>query len=136
AHVEPVADDEVVGDGEPHVAQVGIDLLEAFAQQQGADLEAGRAAGREVLAQVVEGEPGVDDVLDEEDVAARQVDVEVLHDAHDAAGLGGGAVRRHGHEVELDGQVDLAGQVGHEHERTLEQIGRAHVWNSSHVKNS
>ena len=49
-----------------------------------------------------------------------EVEVEVLHDAHHTARLGGAAVGRDGHEVELDRQLDLPGQVGHEHERTLE----------------
>ena len=74
----------------------------------------------QVLQQVVEGEAAVDDVLDHDDVAAAEVDVEVLHDAHHTAGLGGAAVGRHRHEVELDRQVDVAGQVGHEHQRALE----------------
>src|SRR5690606_31591089 len=46
--------------------------------------------------------------------------VEVFEDPHHTRGLGGGAVGGDGHEVELDGDVDLAGQVGHHHERSLE----------------
>ena len=53
-------------------------------------------------------------------VATAEIEVEVLDDPDDAARSRGGAVRRHRHEVELDGQVDRAGQVAHEHERALE----------------
>ena len=52
--------------------------------------------------------------------AAREVEVEVLHDAHDAARAGRAAVGRDRHEVELDRQVDRPGEVAHEHERALE----------------
>ena len=49
--------------------------------------EAGSRASQ-VPHQVREGQPGVDDVLDDEDVAALDRDVEVLEDAHDARGVG------------------------------------------------
>ena len=49
-----------------------------------------------------------------------EVDVEVLDDAHDAARLRGAPVGRHRHEVELDREVDAPGEVGHEHDRTLQ----------------
>ena len=50
--VEAVADDELRRDPEADVAQVVVGLLEALPHEQGAHLEAGGAAGREVLAQV------------------------------------------------------------------------------------
>ena len=52
--------------------------------------------------------------------AAGEIEVEVLDDAHHAAGVGGAAVGRDGHEVDLDGEVDGAGQVGQEEEGPLE----------------
>src|SRR5262249_46642679 len=81
-HVEAVADDEVGRDGEPNVAQVEVDPLLALLHQQGADLHALGLAGVEVAPQVVQRETAVDDVLDDEDVAAFELGVEVLHDAH------------------------------------------------------
>ena len=69
--VEPVADHEVGRDAEPDVAQVRVALLQALTQQQRTDLDARRVAGQQVLAQVLEGEAAVDDVLDEQDVAVR-----------------------------------------------------------------
>src|SRR5256886_6489060 len=120
ADVEPVADDEVGWDPEPDVAQVEVVALEPFLQEQRAHLERRRPARREVLPQVGQREAGVDDVLDDQDVAAGEVDLEVLLDANDAAGAGGGPVGRHSHEVELDGQVDGSGEVAHEYERALE----------------
>ena len=94
--------------------------LLAVLHQQGADLEAGRTAGQQVALEVVEGEPAVDDVLDDEDVAVGQVDVEVLHDAHHPRRPGGAAVGGDRHEVDLDRQRDGPGQVAHEHEGALQ----------------
>src|SRR5690606_15186571 len=62
----------------------------------------------------------VHDVLDEDHLTSGEVEVEVLHDADDAAGAGGAAVRRHRHEVDLDVEVDGLGQVGHEEEGALQ----------------
>ena len=53
-------------------------------------------------------------------VAAGEVDVEVLHDADDAAGSCGRAVGRAGHEVDLDGHRDGPDEVGHEDEGALQ----------------
>src|ERR1043166_6943161 len=78
-HVEAVADHEPVGNPESDVLQVGIDPLQPFLHQQRADLERGGMARPEVLAQVREREPGVDDVLDDQHVPVGEVDVEVLH---------------------------------------------------------
>src|SRR5580658_2742669 len=84
--VEPIADDEVRRDRESAVAQRQVDvlLLLLLLHQQGAHLQAGRAPGLEVPAQVVEREATVDDVLDDEHVATGQIGIQVLHDAHDA----------------------------------------------------
>src|SRR3954452_13829245 len=119
-HVEPVPDDEVGRDLEARVGQIGVRPLQALLHEQRAHLEGGRVPGHEVAAQIRQGEARVDDVLDHQHVPTAEINVEVLDDADDAAGFGGAAVRRHGHEVELDGQVDGAGQIAHEHEGALE----------------
>ena len=56
-----------------------------------------------------------------------EIVVEVLEDAHDARGLRRRAVGRHRHEVELQRQLDVAGQVGHHDERTLEHADEQQV---------
>src|SRR5215207_8557466 len=98
--VQPVPDHEHARDVEAGVLHldVGLELLGLV--EQGADLQGGRAPAAQVLEQVVEGQAGVDDVLDDEHVATLDLAVEVLEDADDARGLGGRAVGRHGHEVE------------------------------------
>ena len=69
AHVEAVAHYEVGRDLEAHVAQVEVFVLAALAHQQGAHFQAGRVAGGQVLAEVVEGQAAVDDVLNKDYIA-------------------------------------------------------------------
>ena len=88
--------------------------------QEGADLQRGRAAAGEIGHEVLEGEAGVEDVLDDQDVAVLDVDVEVLDDADGAGGLGAVAVAGHGHEVDGQIGVDGAHQVAHEHDGTAQ----------------
>ena len=88
--------------------------------------EAG-AAGSQGAQQVLQRQAAVDDVLDDQDVAALQRGVEVLEDAHHAAGLGGRAVGRDGHEVDLAAGLEVAHQVGQEQERALEHADQQQV---------
>ena len=68
--------------------------------------------------QVRERQPGVDDVLDEHDVAAGDVDVEILEDPHPTRV---GRVPRDRDEVDLDVDVgDRAREVGEEDQRALQ----------------
>src|SRR3954465_177255 len=118
--VEAVADDEVGGDREALVADVELDLVDARLLQQRDDLQARRLPGPEVLQQVVERQARVDDVLYDEDVAPLDLVVEVLEDPHDARGMGRRAVGGDVHEVEHQRQADAPGEIGHQHERALQ----------------
>src|SRR5688572_28724682 len=66
--VEAVADDELVGNVEPDPLYVDRDLRGLRLAQQRAHLEGSGLAGSEVGDQPGECEPGVDDVLDDQDV--------------------------------------------------------------------
>src|SRR5205085_1331627 len=112
--VQAVADHEHGGDLEARVADVQRDALRFDLVQQCADLQALRPPRAQVLQQVVQREARVHDVLDQQDVAAGDLVVEVLQDPDHARGLGGRPVGRHGHEVELHRQLDVPGQVGHQ----------------------
>src|SRR5436190_7740111 len=78
--IEPVPDHEPVGDLEADVADGHVDFAPIRLGQESADLQAGRLAGLEVPHQVRECQPRIDDVLDDKDVAALDVDVQVLED--------------------------------------------------------
>src|SRR6266849_6366699 len=125
--VQAVADDEDRWNLEPLVAHVHRYLLNALLAHEGTDLEARRFARLQVFEEVEERQAGIDDVLDEQDVAPRDLEVEVLQDPHDAGGPGGGAVAGHGHEVELERQADLPGQVTHKNEGALEDTDQEQV---------
>ena len=79
-----------------------------------------RAARREVLQQVAERQPRVDDVLDHQDVLVGYRSIEVLDDADDAGGRGRGSVGGDRHEIELARHGQLAGEVGNEQHGALE----------------
>jgi len=70
--------------------------------------------------QVGQRAAGVDDVLDDQHVAPLDRRVEVLEDADNARGIGLCSVRRHGHEVHLDVDVQVTHEVGEEEHRSLE----------------
>jgi hypothetical protein len=57
--------------------------LLAFLPEQGTDLERGRSPGLQVAEQVGDREPGIDDVLDQENVAVGDLVVQVLEYPHD-----------------------------------------------------
>src|SRR6478672_9309070 len=118
--VEAVADDELVGDVEADVLHRDVDLDDVGLAQQRADLDRGGAARLEVGLDPRERQAGVDDVLDDEHVAAADVGVEVLEDADDAGGLRAGAVGRDRHPVHRRGAGEGTHEVGHDDDGTLE----------------
>ena len=81
----------------------------------------------EIAKQILQGEPGIDDVLDDQHVAALDRGVEVLEDPHHAAGVGGRAVGGHGHEVDLARDLDLAHEIGEEEHRALEHADEQQI---------
>ena len=105
--VHAVTDDEEVGDGEADV--ISFDFLDAAGRLVE---ECGDAQGfwlllEEEFAQVREGESGVEDVFDDEDVFAFDGLVEVLEDFDCAGGALAFAIAGDGDEVE--GGVDVDG---------------------------
>ena len=121
--VEAVADEELVGHREADVADGQVaDEPAVGAVEQGDGVEARRAAQRERLAQVVQRQAGVDDVLDEQDVPAGDPEVEVLQepDPRLAARLVR-AVRGELDEVDGVGDRDRPRQVGEEDEARLQR---------------
>ena len=76
--VEAVPDHERGRDPKPDIPQVQVDLLEALFEEQRADPEGARPPGREIFAQVLQRQPRIDDVLDDQDITAGQVEIEVL----------------------------------------------------------
>ena len=117
--VEAVADDEVVGDLEGRIADVERRLQLVGLDEEGADADGGGMAGAYLLDHAPHGAPRVDDVLDDDDVAAR----EVLVDAHHLLDLTcrrGALIGGQLDEGDLAGDGDAAHQVGREDEGAVE----------------
>jgi hypothetical protein len=122
--VEAVADEELVGDGEADVAYGQIlDEAPVRPVEERRGGERGRGAERERLAEVVERQAGVDDVLDDHDVAPGDLAVEVLEqaDAGVTALVGAGGVARELEEVQAVRDADRPRQVGDEDEARLQR---------------
>jgi hypothetical protein len=118
--VHAVADDELVGDFESDV--VGLDGDEAALGfvEAGGDLEGGGLVLEHEAAEVGEGEAGVEDVFDEDDVLAFDGVVDVFDELDGSGGDAGAAVGADGDEVEGVGDVDGAGEVCEEDGCALE----------------
>jgi hypothetical protein len=77
--VEAIPDEELVRHREAHVAdREVVDEPPVRAVEEGDGVQRGRRAQGQRLADVVERQAGVDDVLDEQDVAALDRCVQVL----------------------------------------------------------
>ena len=72
----------------------------------------------------MQGQAGIDDVFDDDDVAAFETGVEVLGQAHFAARRGAGPVAGAGHEVDGDIALHGANQVAEEKEGALEHADK------------
>ena len=119
--VETVSDDEFVLDLEADIFDLDVDLPPARLAQQARGSQALRVSRSEHVLEIVQRQTGVDDVFDDNDVAALQRGVEVLEKPHLAGALRRGAVARNGDEVERHGaRRHGAREVGEKHERTLQ----------------
>ena len=117
--VESVADEELVGDGEPDVRDREVlDEPSVRPVEQRRDAQRSGRAQAERPPEVVQRQAGVDDVLDDEHVPAGDLAFEVLEQPDPAAAR---AVRRELEEVELVRDRDRARKIGQEDEARLER---------------
>jgi hypothetical protein len=122
--VEAVADEELVGNGEADVAHREVlDEAAIRAVEQGDGRHRARVAEQQRLAQVVHRQPGVDDVLDDQDVAAVDAGVEILEQPDSAlrGAVGAPVIGRKLDEVEVVEDRRRAREIGEEDEAGLER---------------
>ncbi len=112
--VHAVADDELIGDLEGDVVGFDGDETAGGLVEAGGDLEGGGLVLKHEAAEVAEGEAGVQDVLDDDDVLAFDGVVDILDELDGAGGDAGAAVAGDGDEVEGVINLDSAGEVGEE----------------------
>jgi hypothetical protein len=122
--IEAVADEELVGDGEADVADGDIlhePPVRPVEQRHGC--KRGRRAEGERLAEVVQRQAGVDDVLDDDDVPAGDLGVQILEeaDARMAALVRAGRVARELEEVEPVRDAQRAREVRDEDEARFQR---------------
>ena len=118
--VEAVADDEPILDREADVLDLDVDLAPRGLAEEAGRAQRLRAARPQDVLQVGERQAGVDDVFDDDDVAAVERRVEVLQQPDLAGRRRALGVARHRHEVERDVAVHVAHEIRQEHERALE----------------
>src|SRR5207249_4283921 len=106
----PVTDDVVIGDLESDIANRDLHQAAQRAVEKRDDLERGRLSPPQLGQHIVDGEAGVDDVLDEQDVPALDGIVDVARDAHARVRLSGGEAL----------QVEIV-----DHERDLDCLARS-----------
>src|SRR6266496_5994520 len=123
--VQAVPDQEPVlrrlPEGEGRPLGVDVDLALPRLVDQRADLEAAGLALPDVFQEEVQGDPGVDDVVEDQDVAP------LVGHGGGVDDLGAGRpplllpLRADPHEVDREGGGDLADQVGHEDEAAFHE---------------
>ena len=118
--VEAVADDEVVLDREADVVDLDVDLAARRLRQQARRPQAARATSPEDALQIRQRQAGIDDVLDDDDVAVLQAAVDVFQHPHFARRGGAAGIARHGDEVEGAGAGQRSHQIGQEEHRSFE----------------
>jgi hypothetical protein len=121
--IEAVSHEELVGHREADVADGHVlDQAAIGAVEERHSRERGGIAERERLAEVVERQAGVDHVLDDQDVTARDLLVEILEeaDAPMAALIGAGRVAGELDEVQAVVNPDRAREIGDEDDARLE----------------
>jgi hypothetical protein len=122
--IEPVAHEQLVGHCEAHVADRHVLYQAAIgAVEERHRGERGGVAKRECLAEVVERQARVDHVLDDQDVAAGDLRIQVLEeaDACMAALVGSGRVACELDEVEAMVDRQSAGEVRDEDDARFER---------------
>src|SRR5919202_5840013 len=90
--VQTVADHELAGNVEPHIPDGHVHLDRVRLAQQGHHVDRGGGPALQVAQEPLQGQPGVDDVLDHDHMPAGDVAVEVLQDAHHTGRCGALAV--------------------------------------------
>ena len=118
--VEPVADDEAVFDREADVFHLDVDLPPRRLAQEARGAQRPRVARAQNVLQVGERQAGVDDVFDDDHVAAVERRIEIFQQPDFARTRRALGVARHGHEVERDVAGDVADQIGQKDECALQ----------------
>ncbi len=129
--VHTVADDELVRNFEANVVSLDGDETAVRLVETGCDLERRWLVLEHKTAEIAEGEAGVEDVFDDDDVLTLDGIVDVFDELDGAGGHTGTAVAGDGNEVEggidSDGPCEIGKKDGRAFEDTDEDDGLAGV---------
>src|SRR5262245_38244425 len=118
--VEAVADDETVGNGEADVIERHLPLAPPRLVEERRDAEATRSAREQRFAEERERVAAVHDVLDQHDVAAEDLLIQVLEELWRAVRFGGEAIGRDAHEIDLVRNRYGFHEIGDEHDAAVQ----------------
>ena len=117
--IQPVTNNEGVGDGQADIVELDILGIGLRLEQQGADLDLLRLVLFELFSQCDDGVAGIDDILDHDDAASGDIARETHHLLHLSGrrrpGIGG---QFDGHQ--LAGEIEPLHQGGSKHHRTVQ----------------
>ena len=119
--VEPVADQKRRWRPEPDEAELRARLGRQLLVEQRADGQAPRPPRAQQRHQALQGLPGINNILDQEDMFALEPGFRVVEQADRPAGHLAVAVGAGHQEIDLDRPLDLPDQVAQEDEASLEQ---------------
>src|SRR3970040_2417184 len=114
--IQAVSHDPQVGDVDHEVIDFHVLLETLTVPHQDAGLQGGRFAREQDIQEVFERVPGVDDILDEQNVLPRDVRTEIHDEAHGPGRCGVLPVGGKGHEIDAPGDGEKPGKVGKENE--------------------
>src|SRR5579872_7042442 len=119
--VQPVSDDEFVGNLEPDVIRlyVFLDAPLRLVEKRG-DLQRIRFALLQNTQQISEREPGVQNIFHHDDVEPFDAGVQILVEPHLAGRLAAVPVAGDGHEIHGNFHANLAHQIGKKNGRALQ----------------
>ncbi len=104
--IEPVTDDEQVGNWESHIIRAdGLASTRGFFQEN-TNTEASRASSAQAGRDAAEGLAGIEDIVDHEDIPVAEVEAEFLG-KHQFAGFAAGAIAGDAEEIQFNRERDV-----------------------------
>jgi hypothetical protein len=118
--VQSISDDETIRDSEPHVVHRDIFHALPFFQQKSANSNGGGMTRRKTIENVSQREPGINNVLHDQDVLPFNWRLQILEKANDPATLRARPVTRDGDEINLCREANLPKEVRKKDDCTFE----------------
>lgn len=118
--VKAVSEDEDIINLESGVSNFDWELPLAFLVQESADLDGSGVSRGHILDELRKGQTSVNNVLDDKNVAASEVSLDILLDFERTSGLVTIAIAGDGHEFHFHEDIHLASQVSKEKNGTTE----------------